>query len=473
MAEQTLLLKNADLLCTMDPAEGDHGGVASLGRAGDAVGREIVGGGLFARGGVIEAVGPTESLPDSADKVIDMTGHVVIPGMVNTHHHLFQNLTRGVPAAQNAPLFGWLQTLYPIWSNIGPDHIYWSTALGLAELAMSGCTTSSDHLYLYPNGARLDDSLAAAADIGMRFHGTRGSMSIGESKGGLPPDQLTEDEGAILTECQRLIEDHHNPDRFAMQRVALAPCSPFSVSMELMRDTAHMAREYGVGMHTHLAENVEDIDYSLATFGMRPGDYIEAVEWTGHDVWHAHCVQLDKSEIDLFARTGTGIAHCPCSNMRLASGIAPIRNMLDAGMKVGLGVDGSASNDSGHMMNEARQAMLLQRVKNGGDAMSAREALAVATRGGAAVLGRDDIGMLAPGKAADIAAFDMRQIDFAGGEWDRLASLIFCGPAKTNYTIINGKIVVQEGQLVTMDMNKLLLNHSNMTRNLMEQAGHA
>ena len=388
MAE-TLLLRNADLLCTMQPVGG------MTGRAGDDVGREIRVGGLFARDGVIEAVGAGDELPDDADIVLDMQGHVVIPGMVNTHHHLFQNLTRAVPAAQNAPLFGWLQTLYPIWSHIGPEHIYWSTALGLAELALSGCTTSSDHLYLYPNGARLDDALGAAADVGVRFHGTRGSMSIGESQGGLPPDLLCAPEADILADCQRVIEAHHNPDRYAMQRIALAPCSPFSVSMDLMRETARMARSYGVGMHTHLAENSEDIDYSLATYGMRPGDYIEAVEWTGDDVWHAHCVQLDADEIQLFARTGTGVAHCPCSNMRLASGIAPVRAMLDAGMKVGLGVDGSASNDSGHILNEARQTMLLQRVNQGSTAMSAREALATATRGGAAVLGRNDIGMLA------------------------------------------------------------------------------
>lgn len=467
MSDQTLLLKHADLLCTMQPSS-----PAATPRAGDDVGAEIVNGGLFIRNGVIEQVGPSDTLPDSADTVLDMTGHVVIPGMVNTHHHLFQNLTRAVPAAQNAPLFGWLQTLYPIWSHMGPDHIYWSTALGLAELALSGCTTSSDHLYLYPNGARLDDSLAAAADIGMRFHGTRGSMSIGESKGGLPPDALCAPESEILADSQRLIEAHHNSDRYAMQRVALAPCSPFSVSMDLMRETAKMARSYGVGMHTHLAENIEDIDYSLAIFGMRPGDYIEAVEWTGDDVWHAHCVQLDPAEIDLFARTGTGVAHCPCSNMRLASGIAPVRQMLDSGVKVGLGVDGSASNDSGHMMNEARQTMLLQRVNQGGDAMSAREALAVATRGGAAVLGRDDIGMLAPGMAADIACFDRRTIDFAGSEWDPLASLIFCGPQKANYTIINGEIVVAEGQLASMDIGKLLQNHKRMAHDLMRQSGH-
>ena len=468
MTDNTLLIRNADLLCTMNPADGD---TPEGGRPGDNVGAEIRGGGLFARNGVIEMVGPSGSLPDTADSIIDMTGHVVIPGMVNTHHHLFQNLTRAVPAAQDAPLFGWLQTLYPIWSHIGPEHIYWSTALGLAELALSGCTTSSDHLYLYPNGARLDDSLAAAADLGMRFHGTRGSMSIGESQGGLPPDYLTESESAILADSQRLVETHHDASRFAMTRVALAPCSPFSVSMDLMRETATMARSYGVGLHTHLAENSEDIDYSLASFGMRPGDYAEAVSWVGADVWHAHCVQLDSSEIDLFARTATGVAHCPCSNMRLASGIAPIRQMLDAGVNVGLGVDGSASNDSGHMLNEARQAMLLQRVMRGGDSMTARETLAMATRGGAAVLGRDDIGVLAPGYAADIVAFDCRGIDFAGAAWDPLAALVFCGPVKAAYTIINGRVVVANGTLETIDMQTLLRNHQMMSADLMQKSG--
>jgi len=434
-------------------------------------GTEIRDAGLFARDGVIEQVGPTSSLPDNADQIIDMTGHVVIPGMVNTHHHLFQNLTRVVPPAQNAPLFGWLQTLYPVWSHLGPEHIYWSTVLGLAELALSGCTTSSDHLYLYPNGAKLDDSMAAAADIGVRFHGTRGSMSIGESKGGLPPDNLCEDEAAILADSQRVVEAFHNPARHAMQRVALAPCSPFSVSMDLMRETADMARSLGVGLHTHLAENVEDIDYSLAQFGMRPGDYAEAVGWTGDDVWHAHCVQLDAAEIDLFARTGTGVAHCPCSNMRLASGIAPVRSMIDQGVKVGIGVDGSASNDSGHMLNEVRQAMLLQRVCKDGDTLNARQTLALATRGGAAVLGRDDIGILAPGYAADITAFDRRTIDFAGSDWDPLASLLFCGPVKANHTVINGRHVVANGQLATMDMGQILERHAAMAYDLMQKSG--
>jgi cytosine/adenosine deaminase-related metal-dependent hydrolase len=456
MSDQTLLLKNADVLCTMAGTDG----------CGSNIEAEIKNGGLFARNGVIEAVGKSNSLPQTADTIIDMKGHVVIPGMVNTHHHLFQNLTRAVPAAQNSELFGWLKTLYPIWSNIGPEHVYWSTALGLAELALSGCTTSSDHLYIYPNGAKLEDSLSAAEDVGVRFHGTRGSMSIGESQGGLPPDSLTEKESFILSESQRLIETFNDNKRYAMQRVALAPCSPFSVSIDLMRESAAMARSYGVGLHTHLAENVEDIEYCLQQFGMRPGEYIEAVGWTGDDVWHAHCVQLNSEEINLFAKTGTGIAHCPCSNMRLASGIAPVRQMLDTGVKVGLGVDGSASNDSGNMLNEARQTMLLQRVNSKASAMTAREALQVATRGGASVLNRDDIGMLAPGYAADITAFKRDNVDFSGSDWDPVASLVFCGPGKANYTIINGKVIVSEGQLTTIPMEKLVHKHNNLSHGL-------
>ena len=456
MSDQTLLLKNADVLCTMaEPGENESN-----------IESEIKGGGLFARNGIIEAVGESSSLPQIADTIIDMKGHVVIPGMVNTHHHLFQNLTRAVPAAQNSELFDWLKTLYPIRSNIGPEHVYWSTALGLAELALSGCTTSSDHLYIYPNGAKLDDSLSAASDIGVRFHGTRGSMSIGESQGGLPPDSLTEKETFILSESQRLIETYNDSGRYAMQRVALAPCSPFSVSIDLMRESAAMARSYGVGLHTHLAENAEDIEYGLQQFGMRPGEYVEAVGWTGDDVWHAHCVQLNSEEINLFAKTGTGIAHCPCSNMRLASGIAPVRQMLDAGVKVGLGVDGSASNDSGNMLNEARQIMLLQRVNSKASTMTAREALRVATIGGASVLNRDDIGMLAPGYAADITAFKRDNVDFSGSDWDPVASLVFCGPSKANYTIINGKIVVSEGQLTSIPMEKLVHEHSKLSRDL-------
>ncbi|MDR4306022.1 8-oxoguanine deaminase [Chelatococcus sambhunathii] len=449
----TLLIRHADVLVTMDETR-----------------REIPDGALFARDGVIEQVGATSELPEIADLVLDMTGRVVIPGLVNTHHHLYQNLTRVVPAAQDALLFGWLKTLYPIWGRMGPEHIRVSTLVGLMELLETGCTTSSDHLYMFPNGARLDDSIEAAVEIGVRFHPTRGSMSIGESKGGLPPDALVEDEDAILADCRRVIETFHDPAPFSMVRVGVAPCSPFSVSRELMRDSAELARSYGVGLHTHLAENVEDVAYSLATFGARPGAYAEELGWCGPDVWHAHCVQLDAQEIGLFARTGTSVAHCPCSNMRLGSGIAPVREMMAAGVKVGLGVDGSASNDSGHMLNEARQALLLQRVAKGGDALTARQALELATLGGASALGRDDIGALAPGKAADLAAFDMRDVAFSGAQWDPVAALVFCGPGRADLVVVNGRVAVERGRCVTVDRELTLERHALLARQLMDGA---
>jgi len=445
----TLLLKNIDTLVTMDADR-----------------RELSGASVFCRDGVIEAVGQSHDLPHTADEVIDLSGHIVIPGMINTHHHLFQNLTRVLPDAQNETLFGWLKTLYPIWSRLHPDAIQAAVALGLAELALTGCTTSSDHQYIYPNGSRLDDSIAAAEDVGVRFTATRGSMSIGESKGGLPPDYLIEDETFIMKESERVVDAYNNPARFAMTRVALAPCSPFSVSTGLMRDSAVLAREKGVGLHTHLAENEEDIIYSEEKFGKRPGDYAEDLGWVGEDVWHAHCVRLNTSEIDLFARTGTGISHCPCSNMRLASGIAPVRKMRDHGVAVGLGVDGSSSNDSGHMLNEARQAMLLQRVGGNPAALTARDALTMATRDGARVLNRDDIGQIAPDYAADMAIFDLNQIDFAGALHDPVAALIFCGPVKTRHTIINGRLVVRDGRLTTMDLGELMQRHRKFSMDL-------
>jgi len=445
----TLLLKNIDTLVTMDADR-----------------RELSGASVFCRNGVIEAVGQSHDLPDTAEEVIDLSGHIVIPGMINTHHHLFQNLTRVLPDAQNETLFGWLKTLYPIWSRLHPDAIQAAVALGLAELALTGCTTSSDHQYIFPNGSRLDDSIAAAEDVGVRFTATRGSMSIGESKGGLPPDYLIEDETFIMKESERVVDAYNNPARFAMTRVALAPCSPFSVSTGLMRDSAVLAREKGVGLHTHLAENEEDIIYSEEKFGKRPGDYAEDLGWVGEDVWHAHCVRLNTSEIDLFARTGTGIAHCPCSNMRLASGIAPVRKMRDHGVAVGLGVDGSSSNDSGHMLNEARQAMLLQRVGGNPAALTARDALTMATRDGARVLNRDDIGQIAPDYAADMAIFDLNQIDFAGALHDPVAALIFCGPVKTRHTIINGRLVVRDGRLTTMDLGELMQRHRKFSMDL-------
>lgn len=454
----TLLVKNISHLFTLqrDSLTGEEFEV------------ELQDAALFCRDGIIEQLGVTSDLPTQADEILDLSGHVVIPGLVNTHHHLYQNLTRVVPGSQDAPLFGWLQTLYPIWGKLGADHIYSSARVGLAELALSGCTTSSDHLYLFPNDARLDDEIRAAQDIGLRFHATRGSMSIGESSGGLPPDVLVEDEETILQDCIRVIETHHDSSPFAMIRIALAPCSPFSVSQKLMRDSSEMARKFGVGLHTHLAENVEDIKYSQEMFGMRPGEYIQSLGWTGSDVWHAHCVQLDTEEIQLFAKTETGVAHCPCSNMRLASGIAPVREMIDAGVRVGLGVDGSASNDSAHLLNEARQALLLQRVLKGASALTAREALKIATLGGADVLNREDIGSLQVGKAADFAAFRTDHINMAGCSWDPVAALIFCGPFDAAYTIVQGKQVVAEGQLVNQDLSELLSCHRRLTIDLVE-----
>lgn len=425
------LLQSAQCVLTMDDA-----------------GTELEGADILIHDGVIAAIG--RNLPSDGAEIVHAGSMVVTPGLVNTHHHLYQTLTRAVPGGQDALLFGWLKTLYPIWARYTPGDMRISAMAGLAELALSGCTTSSDHLYLFPNGSRLDDTIEAAAEVGLRFHPTRGAMSIGESKGGLPPDSLVEDESAILNDCVRVIDTFHDPAPGAMVRVGVAPCSPFSVSRELMRDAAMLARDKGVRLHTHLAENDEDVRYSLATFGCRPGQYAEDLGWTGDDVWHAHCVKLDADEIALFARTHTGAAHCPCSNCRLGSGIAPVRAMLDAGMRVGLGVDGSASNDGGNLVEEARMAMLLQRVDRGADAMNAREALRLATRGGAQVLGRDDIGQIAIGKRADLALWDVSGIESAGS-WDP-AALLLAGPRRVRHLFVEGRQVVRDGQLVTVDI---------------------
>ncbi len=433
--------------------------------------REIAGGDVLIRDGVIAVVGQDLVAPGA--RIVEAHGCVVTPGLVNTHHHLYQTLTRAVPGGQDALLFGWLETLYPIWARFGPDEIFVSAQVGLAELALSGCSLTSDHLYLFPNGSRLEDTIDAAGTVGLRFHPTRGAMSIGQSAGGLPPDSLVEAEAAILRDMIRVVDAHHDAAPGSMLRVGLAPCSPFSVSRELMRDTALLARDKGVMLHTHLAENDEDVAYSLAKFGCRPGQYAEDLGWTGPDVWHAHCVKLDDAAIRLFGRTGTGVAHCPCSNMRLASGIAPIRQMRAEGVSVGLGVDGSASADSGHMLGEARQAMLLARVGFGPQAMTAREALELATRGGAKVLNRDDIGQISPGYAADLTAFDVRSLDFAGAQADPLAALVFCTPAKAAWSVINGRIVVREGRIASIDLPKQIEEHNAASRLLMAKAGLA
>jgi cytosine/adenosine deaminase-related metal-dependent hydrolase len=441
---------------------------------------------LLIQNGLIKAIGETAELGPPADTVVDASQHVVVPGLINTHHHMYQSLTKAIPSVQNAELFSWLQGLYPIWSGLTPEMVQVSTQVAMAELMLSGCTTSSDHLYLYPNGVRLDDSIEAAHNMGMRFVATRGSMSVGQSAGGLPPDQVVEREDVILKDTQRLIETYHDQSFGAMMNVAVAPCSPFSVSRDLMKTSAELARSLGVRLHTHLAENDHDIAYSLEKFNCTPTQYVQDLGWLGHDVWHAHCVKLDDEGISLFAATKTGVAHCPCSNMRLASGIAPIRRMMDAGVPVGLGVDGSASNDAAHLLNEARQAMLLARVGRavapperrgertlfecdlGPSDMSARDALHLATRGSAQVLGRaHDIGQIKVGMCADLALYKLDTLGFAGGAvHDPIGALMMCASAQVDVLVINGVVKVTEGQLVGIDLPHLIARHNQLARQL-------
>lgn len=447
---QSLLVKHADLLVTMDDA-----------------GTTWTDGALYAVDNAVARVGPTADLPATADRVVDARGMVVLPGLVNTHHHFFQTLTRAVPVAQDAGLFDWLRVHYPIWAGLTPEAIAVSTKVALAELLLSGCTTASDHGYLWPNGARLDDQIEAAQEMGVRFHAARGSMSVGESAGGLPPDRVVEDEAAILRDSRRVIETFHDPARFSMLRVVLAPCSPFSVSPDLMRQSAELARAYQVGLHTHLAETRDEEDYCRATFGRSPVELAEELGWTGPDVWHAHLVHAAPPEIERLGRARTGIAHCPTSNMRLGSGIAPVGRWLEAGCRVGLGVDGSASNDSGHLLAEARQAMLLQRVGGDPAALSARAALRIATRGGAETLGRDDIGALAPGFAADLIGYRLDTLPLAGGAvHDPLAALLFCQPPQVDLSIIDGAVRIEHGAILGVDLPPLIARHNAIARAL-------
>lgn len=444
----TFLLQHASVLVTMD------------GRR-----REVADGGVFVRDRVIEQVGATSELPDRADQIMNARGMVVLPGLVNSHHHLYQTLTRAVPAAQNAILFNWLKTLYPIWSKLTPDAVYTSALVGLAELLLSGCTTAADHLYLVPNGSRHDDEIRAAQEIGIRFHPTRGSMSLGESKGGLPPDVVTQDEETILRDTRRVIETFHDPKPYSMCRVGVAPCSPFSVTQDLMRESASLARSYHVRLHTHLAETQDEERFCLQNFGKRPVDYAESLNWLGNDVWFAHSVWVDDAAISKYASSGTGVAHCPSSNMLLASGIAPVRKMIEARVNVGLGVDGSASNDASHMLHEARQAMLLQRVLGDPLALTAREALELGTLGGAKVLGRDDIGSLEPGKAADLIGIDLNRLNYAGSH-DPVAAVLFCDTPRVDFSMVDGRTVVQDGNLLTLDLLPVIERHNRIARDM-------
>lgn len=446
----TLLLRNAELILTMDDKK-----------------TRFRNGGIFARDGFIEAVGPTENLPPTADTIIDASGMIVLPGLVNTHHHLYQTLTRVVPKAQNAKLFDWLVTLYPIWARLTGEAVYISALVGMAELLLSGCTTTTDHLYIFPNDVSLDDEIRAAKEIGIRFHPCRGSMSLGRSKGGLPPDEVVQSEEEILADCERLIKTYHDPSPGSMCRIALAPCSPFSVTPELMRDTAQMARRYGVLLHTHLAETLDEENFCLEKYKMRPLDYMAKLGWLGEDVWFVHVVHVNQRDIKILAEMGSGVAHCPSSNMRLGSGIAPVVEMLKAGVKVSLAVDGSASNDSSNMLGEARQALLLQRVRYGADSISAEEVLEMATKGGAKVLGREDIGSLEPGKAADFIGIRLERLEYAGASvHDPVASLVFCSPVKVDLAVVNGRVVVEDGELLTVDLDEIVRRHNAIARRM-------
>ncbi|PVB63470.1 8-oxoguanine deaminase [Labrenzia sp. 011] len=467
---QSLLLKNADMLVTMD---GER--------------REIPGGGLYAEDGILSQVGPSGELPQTADRVIDASGQIVLPGFVNTHHHLNQTLTRNLPAAQDNNLFPWLQAHYRVWAKTGPEASRTSALIGLAELALSGCTTVFDHTYLFQSGNKVDYQIEAARDLGVRFHASRGSMSLGESKGGLPPDVCVEDEDHILSDSVRVIDRYHDASHGAMTRVVLAPCSPFSVSEDLLRESALLARDKNVMLHTHLCETLDEERYTKERFGKRPVEWMQDLGWMGPDVWFAHAIHVDDDEIRLFAATGCGAAHCPCSNMRLASGIAPVKKYMAAGVKVGLGVDGSASNDGSNMLMEVRQAMLLARLNLGlqpetdpqGNAlpplahpsrsrewMTAREALELATLGGASVLGRNDVGSLETGKCADFFTLDLNTLPFAGALHDPVAAVVFCAPQAAKTTVINGRVIVEDGRIVTMDMEPVIRDHNRMSLEL-------
>lgn len=458
-----ILIDQARVLVTMDDSR-----------------REIENGAVLVRDNVVEAVGDSEEirrgLEIEPELYIDVSGCVVIPGLVNCHHHLFQTLTRSLATGQGKSLFDWLKTLYPIWAELDAEAVYISARLGLVELILSGATTVADHLYLFPNDARLDDEIRAARELGVRFHPTRGSMSLGQSQGGLPPDRICEDESEILADCERVIAEYHDPEPYSMLRIGLAPCSPFSVTPDLMHKTAKLARRHpGVRLHTHLAETIDEDRFCEERFGRRPLPFVEDLGWTGDDVWFAHMVHPNTADIDTLARTRSGVCHCPSSNMILASGIAPVRDMFDADVRIGLGVDGSASNDGNHLLGEARQAMLLQRVgwpgfESSADRFSAREALELATLGGASVLGRDDIGSLQPGMAADLVAYRVDDIGHAGAGSDPVAALLTCAPASAWLSIINGRVAVNQGRIPNLDLATLVAQHNAAADKLLIKA---
>lgn len=450
-----VLLRHADFLVTLDEKR-----------------RVIPDGGLVIEDGIIRQVGLTAELPNRADQVVEAQGMVVLPGLVNTHHHLYQTLTRALPAVQDTGLFDWLTCLYRVWGELTAEAVYVSAKIGLAELLLSGCTTTSDLFYVFPRGSdvAIDAEIVAARELGIRFHAGRGSMSRGQKEGGLPPDEVVQDEEAILADCERLIHTYHDPRPYAMLRIDLSPCSPFSVSRRAMEEMRDLGRREGVRLHTHLAETRDEEHYCLEVYGRRPVALMEELGWLGPDVWFAHVVHVNQEEIVRLVETGSGVAHCPTSNMRLGSGIAPIVPMLEAGVAVGLAVDGSASNDSSHMLAEARQALLLQRVRYGATALSVNQVLEMATRGGARLLGRDDIGALTPGRAADLIGLRRERLEYAGAQHDPVAALLLCSPVRVDLAMVQGQIRVWKGEIPGLDLPALVARHNALAEEMVARA---
>lgn len=452
----TLLIRRAAMVATFDDA-----------------GRRLENCDILIRGNRIEEIGQGLD-PGPVDRVVDASGMLVLPGMVNCHHHLYQTLTRNIPRVQEAELFPWLVHLYEIWRELTPEALYWSTLVGLGELLLTGCTTTTDHFYVFPEHCPpdlFDQQIRAARSLGIRFQPTRGSMSRGKTQGGLPPDDVVQTEEAILRDSERVIRAFHDPDPLGMVKIALAPCSPFSVTSELMRETVTLARKHGVRCHTHLAETQDEDAYCLQVYGKRPYELMEELGWVGPDIWFAHSVYLNSDEVRRAAQTGTGVAHCPVSNMRLGSGIAPIPEMIEADVPVGLGVDGSASNDSSDMLGEVRNCMLVHRLRSGVGSMTAERALTLATRGGARVLGYKDLGRLEPGAGADLVGISLRRLGYAGALHDPVAAVVFCGDSHiVDFSVVNGEVVVEGGRLARVDEDELWQEANHHARIMLEKA---
>lgn len=450
-----LLVKNCSWVYTLDPEN----------RVYESVN-------ILIEGNRIKAIGP--GVGEGTEEVIDGGGKLAIPGMVNTHHHLYQTLTRCVPRVQDSELFEWLVNLYEIWRELTPEAVYWSTLLGLGELLLTGCTLTTDMYYVFPSkttGELLDEQFKAAGEIGMRFIPCRGSMSCGHSKGGLPPDDVVQDDNVILADMERLIKKYHDPSPMSMTRLALGPCSPFSVTPQLMKDTAQLARKHGLRIHTHLAETKDEEKYCAEKFGMRPFELMESVGWVGRDVWFAHSIYVNEREIRRMGETGTGVAHCPVSNLRLGSGIAPVPEMLAASVPVGLAVDGSASNDSSDMLGEVRTCLLAHRYRTGTSSMTVETAMRIATQGGADVLGFPEAGVIQEGKAADLILIDMNQLPYAGALHDPLAAIVLAGASHVVDTnIVNGRVVVKNGRLALVDQDEIIRNANRISREMVERA---